>query len=164
MRFKRLVSRLWNFLSSWQKLGVGSSAFCLKNNALQDGDGAKWRIIPRIACQAPQQAQASKFCGLRLWTLACTLGPHFLRIDFQVQSWTHTGGHQAWKLHKLIRFQLASENHHRKSWDQPWNKAPAPYVYICKGSNFLEGDSWHSSRTLHPRYLGWSGSNKRSPL
>jgi hypothetical protein len=25
------------------------------------------------------------------------------------------------------------------------------------------GDSWHSLRNIHPRYRGWSGSNKKSP-
>ena len=26
-----------------------------------------------------------------------------------------------------------------------------------------DGDSWHSLRIIHPRYRGWSGSNKKSP-
>ena len=25
------------------------------------------------------------------------------------------------------------------------------------------GDSWHSSKIIHPRYRGWSGSNKKKP-
>ena len=25
------------------------------------------------------------------------------------------------------------------------------------------GDSWHSSKIIHPRYCGWSGSNKKAP-
>ena len=40
------------------------------------------------------------------------------------------------------------------------------YMKVC-GIRIIspsrEGDSWHSSRTIHPRYCGWSGSNKRSP-
>jgi hypothetical protein len=27
----------------------------------------------------------------------------------------------------------------------------------------MAGDSWHSSKIIHPRYRGWSGSNKKSP-
>jgi hypothetical protein len=35
-------------------------------------------------------------------------------------------------------------------------------LWGCGSRTNVAGDSWHSSKIIHPRYCGWSGSNKKS--